>query len=60
MEMLFKKHKGFTVLEIGIASAVINFNNGMVWMLRVSVKLGVISGSNSIDYCSKADRYIWI
>ena len=32
----------------------------MVWMLRVLVKLGVISGSNSIDYCNKTDKYIWI
>ena len=45
-----------TVLEIFIASAVINFNNGMIWILRVLVKLGVISDSNSVDYCNKTDK----
>ena len=35
---------GLTVLEIGTASAVTNFDDGMVGMLRVLVKLGVIPG----------------
>ena len=45
-----------TVLEIGTASTVINFNDGMIGMLRVLAKLGIIPSSNFIDYCNKRDK----
>ena len=41
-----------TVLEIGTASVVIYFNDGMVGMLRCLSKLGITPGSNSFDYCN--------
>ena len=34
------------------SSVVTNFIDSMVWMLTVSVKLGIVTGSNSIDYCN--------
>ena len=34
------------------SSVVTNFIDSMVWMLTVSAKLGIVTGSNSIDYCN--------
>ena len=45
-----------TVLKIGTASAVSKFDAGMVRVLRVLVKLVIVTGSNSIDYCNKRDK----
>ena len=45
-----------TVLEIGTASVLININDGMVGMLRVLAKLGIIPGSSFIDYCKERDK----
>ena len=47
---------GLTVLEIGTASAVTNFNHGMAGILKVLAKLDIIPGSNSINCCNKRDR----
>ena len=46
---------GLTVLEIGTASAVINFNDGMVGITKVLTKLGMIPGSKCITYCHQKD-----
>ena len=47
---------GLTVLAIGTASAVTNFNHGMAGILKVLAKLDVIPGSNSINCCNKRDK----
>ena len=47
---------GLTAVEAGTASAVINFNNSMVGMLRILAKLGVIPDSNCTDYCNHRDH----
>ena len=46
---------GLTVLETGTASAVINFNDGMVGITKVLTKLGMIPGSKCITYCHQKD-----
>lgn len=47
---------GVAVLEISAASAVIKFNDGKVGMFRVLVRLGIIPGSNCIDYCKQIEQ----
>ena len=46
---------GLTVPEIGTASAVINFSDGMVGITKVLTKLEVIPGSKCITYCHQKD-----
>ena len=45
-----------TELEGGAASVMIDFNNGMLGMLRVLTKWGIMPGSNCIDYCNESDH----
>ena len=47
---------GLTVIEIGTASAVINFNDGMVGITKVLTKLGMIPGSKCMSYCYQKDQ----
>lgn len=45
-----------TILDIGTTSAVINFNDSFVGMLRVLAKLVIIPGINSIGCGNKKVR----
>ena len=45
-----------TVTEIGETSAVINFDDDIVGMLRTLAKLGITPGSNSIEYYNKRGK----
>ncbi|XP_065678497.1 uncharacterized protein LOC136093423 [Hydra vulgaris] len=46
---------GQTALEIGTASAVINFNEGLAGMLNVYSELGINPGKNCITFCNQRD-----
>ena len=47
---------GLTVTEIGAASAVINFDDDIVGIIRTLAKLGIIPGSNSIEYYNEREK----
>ena len=46
---------GRTVLEIGTASAVINFNERFQGMLKVFKELGIKTGEYCVNFCEKKD-----
>ncbi|MBY0580841.1 MAG: hypothetical protein K2P53_04080 [Rickettsiales bacterium] len=47
---------GQTALEIGAASAVINFNEGLAGILNVYLELGINPGENCIKFCNQRDN----
>ena len=46
---------GRTALEIGAASAVVNFNEGFQGMLKVFKELGINPGEYCVNFCEKED-----
>ena len=46
---------GQTALEIGAASAVINFNEGLAGMLNVYLEVGINPGKNCITFCNQRE-----